>query len=147
MVYGAGKDSVFDLRETEWDNQYKTEQTLDATLTSAEALSASIEQLVDAKRLEVDNSAANALSQVVRDQQVIALIGSAVLVISLLILIFYVRGNLIKRLLRVIDGMRRVANQALPPSGPRKMSPANAKSPKPNVAAPCWNWPTRSRHR
>jgi len=110
MVYGAGKDSVFDLRETEWDNQYKTEQTLDATLTSAEALSASIEQLVDAKRLEVDNSAANALSQVVRDQQVIALIGIAVLVISLLILIFYVRGNLIKRLLRVIDGMRRVAN-------------------------------------
>lgn len=110
MVYGAGKDSVFDLRETEWDNQYKTEQTLEATLTSAEALSASIEQLVDAKRLEVDNSAANALSQVVRDQQVIALIGIAVLVISLLILIFYVRGNLIKRLLRVIDGMRRVAN-------------------------------------
>lgn len=110
LVYGAGKDSVFDLRETEWDNQYKTEQTLDATLTSAEALSASIEQLVDAKRLEVDNSAANALSQVVRDQQVIALIGIAVLVISLLILIFYVRGNLIKRLLRVIDGMRRVAN-------------------------------------
>ncbi|RCK34154.1 hypothetical protein TH9_07165 [Thalassospira xiamenensis] len=110
MVYGAGKDSVFDLRETEWDNQYKTEQTLDATLTSAEALSASIEQLVDAKRLEVDNSAASALSQVVRDQQVIALIGIAVLVISLLILIFYVRGNLIKRLLRVIDGMRRVAN-------------------------------------
>ncbi|MAZ33784.1 MAG: hypothetical protein CMO06_11645 [Thalassospira sp.] len=110
LVYGAGKDSVFDLRETEWDNQYKTEQTLDATLNSAEALSASIEQLVDAKRLEVDNSAANALSQVVRDQQVIALIGIAVLVISLLILIFYVRGNLIKRLLRVIDGMRRVAN-------------------------------------
>ncbi|KZB57014.1 methyl-accepting chemotaxis protein [Thalassospira xiamenensis] len=110
LVYGAGKDSVFDLRETEWDNQYKTEQTLDATLTSAEALSASIEQLVDAKRLEVDNSAANALSLVVRDQQVIALIGIAVLLISLLILIFYVRGNLIKRLLRVIDGMRRVAN-------------------------------------
>jgi methyl-accepting chemotaxis protein len=110
LVYGAGKDSVFDLRETEWDNQYKTEQTLDATLNSAEALSASIEQLVDAKRLEVDNSAANALSQVVRDQQVIAVIGIAVLVISLLILIFYVRGNLIKRLLRVIDGMRRVAN-------------------------------------
>lgn len=110
LVYGAGKDSVFDLRETEWDNQYKTEQTLDASLTSAEALSASIEQLVDAKRLEVNNSAANALSQVVRDQQVIALIGIAVLVISLLILIFYVRGNLIKRLLRVIDGMRRVAN-------------------------------------
>ncbi|HBS21798.1 methyl-accepting chemotaxis protein, partial [Thalassospira sp.] len=110
LVYGAGKDSVFDLRETEWDNQYKTEQTLDATLTSAEALSTSITQLVDAKRLEVDNSAANALSQVVRDQQVIALIGIAVVVISLLILIFYVRGNLIKRLLRVIDGMRRVAN-------------------------------------
>ncbi len=110
LVYGAGKDSVFDLRETEWDNQYKTEQTLDATLTSAEALSTSITQLVDAKRLEVDNSAANALSQVVRDQQVIALIGIAVVVISLLILIFYVRGNLIKRLLHVIDGMRRVAN-------------------------------------
>ncbi len=110
LVYGAGKDSVFDLRETEWDNQYKTEQTLDATLNSAEALSASIEQLVDAKRLEVDNSAVNALSLVVRDQQVIAVIGIAVLVISLLILIFYVRGNLIKRLLRVIDGMRRVAN-------------------------------------
>ncbi|WP_404420415.1 methyl-accepting chemotaxis protein [Thalassospira australica] len=110
LVYGAGKDSVFDLRETEWDNQYKTEQTLDATLTSAEALSVSISQLVDAKRLEVDSSAANALSQVVRDQQVIALIGIAVVVISLLILIFYVRGNLIKRLLRVIDGMRRVAN-------------------------------------
>ena len=110
LVYGAGKDSVFDLRETEWDNQYKTEQTLDATLTSAEALSTSITQLVDAKRLEVDNSAANALSQVVRDQQVIALIGIAVVMISLLILIFYVRGNLIKRLLHVIDGMRRVAN-------------------------------------
>lgn len=110
LVYGSGKNSVFDLRETEWDNQYKTEQTLDATLTSAEALSASITQLVDAKRLEVDNSANNALSQVVRDQQVIALIGIAVVVISLLILIFYVRGNLIKRLLRVIDGMRRVAN-------------------------------------
>ncbi|WP_341364206.1 methyl-accepting chemotaxis protein [Thalassospira sp. SN3W] len=110
LVYGAGKDSVFDLRETEWDNQYKTEQTLDATLTSAEALSTSITQLVDTKRLEVDDSAANALTQVVRDQQLIALIGVTVLVISLLILIFYVRGNLIKRLLHVIDGMRRVAN-------------------------------------
>ena len=110
LGYGTGGKSVFDLRETEWDNQYQTEQTLEATLASAEALSHSITLMVDGKRVEVDANATDALSQVVRDQKVIAFIGVAVLVISLLILIFYVRGNLIKRLLRVIDGMRRVAN-------------------------------------
>lgn len=110
LAYGTGGKSVFDLRETEWDNQYQTEQTLEATLSSAEALSHSITLMVDSKRIEVDANATDALSQVVRDQKVIAFIGVAVLVISLLILIFYVRGNLIKRLLRVIDGMRRVAN-------------------------------------
>ncbi|WP_430472617.1 methyl-accepting chemotaxis protein [Thalassospira lucentensis] len=110
LAYGAGGKSVFDLRETEWDNHYQTEQTLEATLASAEALSHSITLMVDSKRVEVDANATDALSQVVRDQKVIAFIGGAVLVISLLILIFYVRGNLIKRLLRVIDGMRRVAN-------------------------------------
>ncbi len=110
LAYGTGGDSVFDLRETEWDNQYQTEQTLDATLATAEALSKSISLMVDAKREAVDANATDALSQVDRDQRLIAIIGAAVLVISLAILIFYVRGNLIKRLLRVIDGMRKVAN-------------------------------------
>lgn len=110
LTYGTGGDSVFDLRETEWDNQYQTEQTLDATLATAEALSKSISLMVDAKRDAVDANATDALSQVDRDQRLIAIIGAAVLVISLAILIFYVRGNLIKRLLRVIDGMRKVAN-------------------------------------
>ncbi len=110
LAYGAGGNSVFDLRETEWDNQYRSEETLEATLASAEALSRSIALMVNAKRIAVDANATDALSQVVRDQRLIAIIGVAVLVISLLILIFYVRGNLIKRLLRVIDGMRRVAN-------------------------------------
>ncbi|MFV1850452.1 MAG: methyl-accepting chemotaxis protein [Thalassospira sp.] len=110
LAYGTGGDSVFDLRETEWDNQYQTEQTLDATLATAEALSKSISLMVDAKRDAVDANATDALSQVDRDQRLIAIIGAAVLVISLAILIFYVRGNLIKRLLHVIDGMRKVAN-------------------------------------
>ncbi|MDG4717958.1 MULTISPECIES: methyl-accepting chemotaxis protein [Thalassospira] len=110
LAYGAGSNSVFDLRETEWDNQYRTEQTLDATLATAEALSQSISLMVDGKRAEVDHNATNALSQVVKDQRLIAIIGLSVLVISLAILIFYVRRNLIKRLLRVIDAMRKVAN-------------------------------------
>lgn len=110
LAYGSGGDSVFDLRETEWDNQYRTEQTLDATLASAEALSKSISLMVDGKRAEVDRNATNALSQVVKDQRLIAIIGLTVLGVSLAILIFYVRGNLIKRLLRVIDAMRKVAN-------------------------------------
>ena len=110
LAFGKGSNSVFDLREAEWENQYETEQTLDDTLATAEALSHSIALMVDTKRIEVDASAADALSQVVRDQQLIAIISAAVLVISLAILIFYVRGNLIKRLLRVIDGMRKVAN-------------------------------------
>lgn len=110
LAYGTGGDSVFDLRETEWDNQYQTEQTLDATLATAEALSKSISLMVDAKREAVDANATDALSQVDRDQRLIAIIGAAVLIISLAILIFYVRGNLIKRLLHVIDGMRKVAN-------------------------------------
>lgn len=110
LAYGSGRDSVFDLRETEWDNQYQTEQTLEDTLATAEALSNAISLMVDTKRDEVDATAADALSQVVQDQRLIAIIGAAVLIMSLAILIFYVRGNLIKRLLRVIDGMRRVAN-------------------------------------
>ncbi|WP_156111640.1 methyl-accepting chemotaxis protein [Thalassospira australica] len=110
LSFGTGRNSVFDLRETEWDNQYETEQTLDATLTTAEALSKSITLMVEQKRDEVDANASGALNQVVKDQRLIAIIGIAVLVISLLIMLFYVRGNLIKRLLRVIDGMRQVAN-------------------------------------
>ena len=110
LAYGSGRDSVFDLRETEWDNQYQTEQTLEDTLATAEALSNAISLMVDTKRDEVDATATDALSQVVQDQRLIAIIGAAVLIMSLAILIFYVRGNLIKRLLRVIDGMRRVAN-------------------------------------
>lgn len=110
LAFGKGSNSVFDLREAEWDNQYQTERTLDATLATAEALSNSIALMVDTKRTEVDANAADALSQVVWDQQLIAIISAAVLIISLAIMIFYVRGNLINRLLRVIDGMRKVAN-------------------------------------
>ena len=110
LAFGKGSNSVFDLREAEWDNQYETEQTLDATLATAEALSHAIALMVDTKRTEVDANASEALSKVECDQQVIAIIGISVLLISLLIMLFYVRGNLIKRLLRVIDGMRKVAN-------------------------------------
>ncbi|QPO12942.1 HAMP domain-containing protein [Thalassospira sp. A40-3] len=110
LAFGKGSNSVFDLREAEWDNQYETEQTLDATLATAEALSHAIALMVDTKRTEVDANASEALSKVEWDQQVIAIIGISVLLISLLIMLFYVRGNLIKRLLRVIDGMRKVAN-------------------------------------
>ncbi|RCK43604.1 methyl-accepting chemotaxis protein [Thalassospira profundimaris] len=110
MAFGKGRTSVFDLRETEWENQYQTEKNLNATIATAEALSKSISVMVDSKRADVDSNASDAVSQVVQDQRLIAFIGAAVLVISLAILIFYVRGNLIKRLLRVIDGMRQVAN-------------------------------------
>ncbi|MDP2696947.1 methyl-accepting chemotaxis protein [Thalassospira sp.] len=109
LAFGAGENSVFALRETEWRNQDQTEQTLNATLISAETLGSNISDLVAAKRTEVETSAADARHQVARDQQLIAMIGIAVLVVSLLVLIFYVRGNLIARLLRVIDGMRQVA--------------------------------------
>lgn len=110
LAFGKGDDGVFALRETEWSNQSQTQQTLNATLASSEQLGASIAELVGAKRAEIDAKAANTLQKVARDQRIIALIGVAVIVVSLLVLVFYVRGNLIKRLLRVIAGLRQVAN-------------------------------------
>ncbi|OKH86869.1 methyl-accepting chemotaxis protein [Thalassospira sp. TSL5-1] len=110
LGFGKGDDGVFTLRETEWDNQAKTQQTLNDTLASAEQLSSAIAQLVSDKRTEISAKAETTLAKVARDQQLIAIIGTSVLVISLLILVFYVRGNLIKRLLRVIAGLREVAN-------------------------------------
>ncbi|PKR53826.1 methyl-accepting chemotaxis protein [Thalassospira marina] len=110
LAYGKGDNGVFTLRETEWDNQAKTQQTLNDTLASAEQLGSAISQLVADKRLEINNKAETTLAKVTRDQQIIAIIGISVLVVSLLVLVFYVRGNLIKRLLRVIAGLREVAN-------------------------------------
>ena len=110
LAYGGGENGVFALRETEWSNQAQTQKTLNATLASSEQLGTSIAQLVGTKRTEIGAKADNTLQQVARDQQIIAIIGGAVLVVSLLVLVFYVRGNLIKRLLRVIAGLRKVAN-------------------------------------
>lgn len=110
LKFGSGDDGVFALRETEWDTQDKTGETLNQTLSSAEMLGSSISDLVRNKRSTIETQAENTLAKVARDQQLIAMIGVAVLIVSLLVLIFYVRGNLIKRLLRVIDGMRRVGN-------------------------------------
>ena len=110
LAFGKGDEGVFTLRETEWDNQAQTQQTLNDTRASAEQLGSAIAQLVSEKRTQISDKAASTLAKVARDQQLIAVIGTSVLVISLLILVFYVHGNLIKRLLRVIAGLREVAN-------------------------------------
>lgn len=110
LSFGQGKESVFALREQEWAHQAKQSDIQASTKSLSEKMNAVTTSLVTSQERASQEAGTSTGQTIANAQKMLLSMGAVAIIASILIVFFYIRKNLIARLLQAINAMKEIAD-------------------------------------
>ncbi|PKR53413.1 methyl-accepting chemotaxis protein [Thalassospira marina] len=106
----SGNGSLPDIRQRELAAAAASEELVSQSAQYADAMVASVNELVDELRNQVDIAAAGTETLQKQGTVILYIVAASAILVSLMIYFFYVRGNLLRRLAKLQTAMVTLAN-------------------------------------
>ncbi|MDV7341075.1 methyl-accepting chemotaxis protein [Terasakiella sp. A23] len=110
ISFGIGKNSVFALRETEWENQAKQAEIQKNTKALSEKMNAVTTSLVTHQETASQQAAESTSGTIASAKNILITMAAIAIVASMIIVFVYIRRNLTARLLSAINSMKEIAD-------------------------------------
>ncbi len=109
LTFGAGKENVFSLRETEWENAEKQNDIQLTTKALSEKMNAVTTTLVTFQENASQDAGLSTGNTIASAKNILVSMGAIAVIASIIIVFAYIRRNLIARLLQAINAMKEIS--------------------------------------